>query len=71
MVQYRMVRKSTHNSPFTIGGISYSADSFVVRENLILPINNCVEKPPISNRQNINFQKMCQLEHNHNIKLKL
>lgn len=38
--------KSTgHNSTFAIGGISYSADSFVVAESSVLRINICGENP--------------------------
>jgi hypothetical protein len=32
-------RKSTHNSTFAIGGVSCSADSFVVAESSVLRIN--------------------------------
>ena len=35
----------THNSTFAIGGVSCSADSFVVAESLVLRINICAEKP--------------------------
>ncbi len=35
----------THNSTFAIGGVSYSADSFVVTESSVLRINICSKKP--------------------------
>ena len=39
------MKKRPHNSTFAIGGVSYSADSFVVTENLVLRQNICGEKP--------------------------
>jgi len=33
------------NSTFAIGGVSFSADSFVVTESSVLRINICAEKP--------------------------
>jgi hypothetical protein len=38
-------KKTTANSTFAIGGVSYSADSFVVAESLFLRMNICAEKP--------------------------
>ena len=38
-------RKTAHNSTFAIGGVSYSADSFVVAESSVLRINICGENP--------------------------
>ena len=38
-------RKTGHNSTFAIGGVSCSADSFVVAESSVLRINICAEKP--------------------------
>jgi hypothetical protein len=35
----------TANRTFAIGGVSYSADSFVVAESSILRINICADKP--------------------------
>jgi len=35
----------THNSTFAIGGVSYSADSFVVAESSVLRINICAKNP--------------------------
>ena len=37
--------KTAYNSTFVIGGVSYSADSFVGIGNLVLRMNNCGEKP--------------------------
>ena len=37
--------KAAHNSTFAIGGVAYSADSFVVVESSVLPINICGEEP--------------------------
>ena len=38
-------RKPTANSTFAIGGVSCSADSFVVTESSVLRINICGESP--------------------------
>jgi len=38
-------RIAAANSTFAIGGVSYSADSFVVAESFVLCINICAEKP--------------------------
>ena len=38
-------RMAGHNSTFAIGGVSCSADSFVVAESSVLCINICGEKP--------------------------
>ncbi len=38
-------RRAAHNSTFAIGGVSCSADSFVVTESSVLRINTCAEKP--------------------------
>ncbi|MEZ7507158.1 hypothetical protein, partial [Flavobacterium sp. Arc2] len=35
----------THNSTFAIGGVSFSADSFVVKESSVLRTNFCAKKP--------------------------
>jgi hypothetical protein len=35
----------THNSTFAIGGVSCSAESFVVAESFVLRMNICAEKP--------------------------
>jgi hypothetical protein len=40
-----MDRKTAHNSTFAIGGVSCSADSFVVKGSSVLRINICAEKP--------------------------
>ena len=40
-----MKRKTAYNSTFAIGGVSYSADSFVGAESWVLRINFCAEKP--------------------------
>jgi hypothetical protein len=37
--------KAAANSTFAIGGVSCSADSFVVNERAVLRINICGEKP--------------------------
>ena len=37
--------KAAANSTFAIGGVSCSADSFVVKGNSVLRINFCAEKP--------------------------
>jgi hypothetical protein len=39
------VRRAADNSTFAIGGVSCSADSFVVKEIAVLRINICAEKP--------------------------
>lgn len=38
-------RSTGHNSRFAIGGVSCSADSFVVKENSVLRMNICAKKP--------------------------
>ena len=38
-------RRAAGNSTFAIGGVSCSADSFVVAESFVLRINICAEKP--------------------------
>jgi hypothetical protein len=40
-----MKRKTAYNSTFAIGGVSCSADSFVVAESSVLRINICGKKP--------------------------
>ena len=40
-----MRRKTTGNSTFAIGGVSCSADSFVVAESFVLRINISGKKP--------------------------
>ncbi len=40
-----MRRKTTGNSTLAIGGVSCSADSFVVAESSVLRTNFCAEKP--------------------------
>jgi len=36
---HRQTRKATHNSTFAIGGVTCSADSFVVAESSVLRFN--------------------------------
>jgi hypothetical protein len=38
-------RKAADNSTFAIGGVSCSADSFVVKESSVLRINICGKNP--------------------------
>jgi hypothetical protein len=38
-------RTAAANSTFAIGGVSCSADNFVVAESSVLRINICAEKP--------------------------
>jgi len=38
-------RLAAYNSTFAIGGASYSADSFVVKESAVLRMKICTEKP--------------------------
>lgn len=38
-------RNAAYNSTFVIGGVSFSADSFVVAESSVLRINICGKKP--------------------------
>jgi len=38
-------RRAAANSTFAIGGVSFSADSFVVAGSSVLRMNICVEKP--------------------------
>jgi hypothetical protein len=39
------IKRQTANSTFAIGGVSRSADSFVVIESAVLRMNICAEKP--------------------------
>jgi len=43
--ELRMDRRAAANSTFAIGGVSCSADSFVVAESSVLRTNFCAEKP--------------------------
>jgi hypothetical protein len=43
--QLRPNSRAAANSTFAIGGVSYSADSFVVKESAVLRINISDEKP--------------------------
>jgi hypothetical protein len=38
-------KSSAANSRFAIGGVSCSAESFVVAENVVLRMNSCAGKP--------------------------
>ncbi len=38
-------KSTTANSTFAIGGVSCSADSFVVKESAVLRMNICAKKP--------------------------
>jgi len=38
-------RKTPYNSTFAIGGVAFSADSFVVAERFVLRINICGKNP--------------------------
>jgi len=40
-----MDKGTAGNSTFAIGGVSYSADSFVVAESFVLRMYICAEKP--------------------------
>jgi hypothetical protein len=37
--------RAAGNSTFAIGGVSFSVDSFVVKESSVLRLNFCAEKP--------------------------
>jgi hypothetical protein len=39
------VKSTGYNSTFAIGGVSCSADSFMVTESFVLRINICAKKP--------------------------
>ena len=39
------MRSTGYNSTFAIGGVSFSADSFVVAESVVHRMNICTEKP--------------------------
>ena len=43
--QLRTDRRAATNSTFAIGGVSCTADSFVVAESSVLRISICAEKP--------------------------
>jgi hypothetical protein len=50
-------RKAAANSTFAIGGVSCSADSFVVAESSVLRINICSKKP--AHRKSANRCTQC------------
>jgi len=45
MTTYHSEKLPAANSTFAIGGVSFPADSFVVKESVLLRINICGEKP--------------------------
>ena len=56
------MRKAAYNSTFAIGGVSCSADSFVVAESFVLRINICGKNPAhrkSANRQDVKKPKKC------------
>lgn len=53
-------RRTAYNSKFTLGGVSCSADSFVVTESSVLPINICGENRLL--RQATNRYKLCKTD---------
>jgi hypothetical protein len=38
-------KRAAYNSTFAIGGVSCSADTFVINQNLVLRINICGDNP--------------------------
>ena len=50
-------KRAAYNSTFAIGGVSCSADSFVVAESSVLCINDSAEKPAIRYLQNVRTHK--------------
>ncbi len=44
------------NSTFAIGGVSFSADSFVVIGSSVLRMNIVLKSPPMANLQNVSGQ---------------
>jgi hypothetical protein len=46
------MKKPAHNSTFAIGGVSFSADSFVVAESSVLRINICGANPYLRQARN-------------------
>ena len=52
-------KKPAPNSTFAIGGVSFSADSFVVAESSVLRINICGKKP--AHRKSANRQAVKKL----------
>lgn len=53
------MKKTGYNNTFAIGGVSFSADSFVVTESAVLRMNICAEIPPIakSAKRCVQFEK--------------
>ena len=41
----QITERAAANSTFAIGGVSFSADSFVVKGSSVLRMNICAEKP--------------------------
>ncbi len=50
------------NSTFAIGGVSCSADTFVVIESLVLRINICLKSPPTQSPQLLTTVKNTLIE---------
>jgi hypothetical protein len=42
-----MTRKTAYNSSYSKGGVSYSKDSFVVKETLVFQIKFCGKSPAL------------------------
>jgi hypothetical protein len=55
------MNKTTANSTFAIGGVSSSADSFVVTESSVLRTGICGEKP--AHRKSANRYVQIKLKH--------
>ena len=61
------IKKPTANSTFAIGGVSCSADSFVVAESSVLRMNICAENPAHRKSANRLFWTSAKRHHENSI----
>jgi hypothetical protein len=61
-MNYHSNKLPAYNSTFAIGGVSYSADSFVAAESFVLRINIIGKKP--AHRKSANRQVVKKLKRN-------
>jgi len=64
MTEHSTERTTGYNSTYPKGGVSCSADSFVVAESLVLRINICGKKP--AHRKSANRYHPCLKKSIHN-----
>lgn len=60
IMRWVQIKKTPYNSTFAIGGVSCSADMFVIAEGLVLRMDICAEKP--AHRKSANRWWQCELQ---------